>query len=160
MKSFSRQLAGLKAKKEGQAFESLFEVLCAKEGIAVTRIPDSCRVIGANRYVRVKSPFDWVISCKGSKFLIDTKSVAGSTIPYSLIDEFQVSEMAKHAGDFDTSGYVVWLRETDRIVFIPTRILKQCLGKRGSIQPEKGKLEENMDLGTSKNPKMTNMFWS
>lgn len=126
-------IRGLKAKRQGQSFENIFEVACRNHGLAVTRIPDSCRRVGANKLIQTKSPFDFVISYAGRSAMIDTKSCDGKAFPYSKIDPRQVLNLVDHEKEGTLSGYVVWLREIDAVVFIQAGFLEEAVGKRGSF---------------------------
>lgn len=125
---------GFRQQAFGSAFEDLFFNLCARvPGMAITRFPDGCRVIGRNRLVRVKTPCDWILTFGGVSALIDTKSSAGP-FPHSKIEAHQVHEMLKHSQSGAKSGYVIWMRKTDDVVFYNSLILSQLMVKRGSIK--------------------------
>lgn len=130
---------GKKAKKVGKDFESLFETICAGVGVACTRVPDGCKQVGVDRLfrprlIRVKSPFDWIISHKGRTALLDTKTVNDKNFGFSGIDPDQVRELLKHEQASSIGGYVIWLRESQKVVFIPASILADKIGQRGSFK--------------------------
>lgn len=126
-------LRGWQNQKSGTDFEGKFYAACYVKGIAITRVPDGCRQAGPHKIVRVKSPFDWIISYNGKTALIDTKSTS-RPLANSAIDQNQVSEMMKHWGRGVRAGYVVWFREEDRVMFIPADVLDRRRRKRGSIE--------------------------
>lgn len=109
----------------------MFQHQCKAEGIAITRIPDGCRTLGPRKLIRVKSPFDWILSLNGRAALIDTKTTQGDTFPNSKIDACQVGEMLNHAPVL--SGYVVRFERLAILAFIPATILSESIERRGSI---------------------------
>lgn len=129
-------IRGLKAKRQGQSFENIFESACLYNGIAVTRIPDSCRRVSHNKLLQVPSPFDFTISYRGRTAMIDTKTQAGKTYPYSDINSRQVLNLASHEAHGIPAGYVIWLREIDAVAFITAGYLEKAIGKRGSFQAD------------------------
>ena len=145
-KTLSRSQAGLKAKRYGEYFEALFKSACLARRIAVTRIPDGCKQLGQNRIIRVRSPFDWIVSKNGTTALIDTKTQEGKAFPNSKIDSHQVSELLPHETNGSIAGYVVWLREIDQIIFIPSTVLIKAQRDRGSID---GSTAGVMGIGSS-----------
>lgn len=122
------RLSGLAAKRQGSAFEEVFQRACQRSGVAVTRIPDGCKRVGPKRLIQVKSPFDWILTYQGKTVVIDTKSTANASFSNSGIDGHQVQEMLKHTG-----GYVVWLRLENQVIFVPATRLATLYGVRGSI---------------------------
>jgi penicillin-binding protein-related factor A (putative recombinase) len=129
---------GLIQKSFGDSFERLFHFQCCRtKGLAITRFPDGCKVLRQNKIVRVKTPWDWIVSYNGKTALIDTKTTEGDTFPNSKIEHHQVSEMYSHsiAGN-NNSGYVIWFRESDGVYFASSIILNNLLKVRGSLKPE------------------------
>lgn len=151
----NNRLAGLRAKRQGQAFEDIFYRACVAKRVAITRFPEGCRRIGPKRLVQVKTPFDWVVSYKNRTALIDTKSVSGAFFPNSAIEGHQVSEMLKHAEHGTIGGYVVWLRLVNHVIFIPATHLAANYEVRGSI----GHMNANVTLlGPCGNIDITQIF--
>lgn len=128
--------AGHRAKNNGAGFENIFQAMCARCGVGVTRVPDGCitRRRGNGIIVlRTKSPWDWVTSWNGKVALLDTKT-CGARFGNSAIDLFQVGEMLKHR-PHATAGYVIWQRDIDAVFFVDSRVLAGRIGVRGSINP-------------------------
>lgn len=126
---------GGKQKAFGNLFEELFYHACKKvPGLAVTRFPDGCKVVGPKKMIRVKTPCDWILTYGGVTALIDTKTTQGSSFHYSKIEAHQVNEMLTHQLSGGRSGYVIWLRKTDDVIFCNSHMLSQMMGRRGSIQ--------------------------
>lgn len=124
----SRVIAGKRAQRNGADFEAIFDWACTSQGIAITRIPDGCKQL-PNKLIRVKSPFDWVLSYNNKTAIIDTKTIDNNSFPHSKIDSFQVGELIKHP----ISGYIVWLRDINDVLYIPAHTLNTGLFIRGSI---------------------------
>lgn len=151
----NNRLAGLRAKRQGQAFEDIFYRACVAKRVAITRFPEGCRRIGLKRLIQVKTPFDWVVSYKNRTALIDTKSVSGAFFPNSAIEGHQVSEMLKHAEHGTIGGYVVWLRLVNHVIFIPATLLAANYEVKGSI----GHMNANVTLlGPCGNIDITQIF--
>lgn len=123
---------GIQSKRSGDSFEKLFVHACQIYDFAITRIPDGCRQLSNKRLIRIKSPWDFVISYQGHTALIDTKTVQGDTFPYSSITPHQVKALCDHANHGAMTGYVVWLRKTDRVIFIPAFTLHGALQSKNS----------------------------
>lgn len=117
--------------------------MATSAGIRVTRLPDGCKQIGPGKLIRVRSPFDWILSFKGKTALLDTKTISGKTFPYSAIDDFQAHILYAHEMEGAIAGYVVEIRGENRIIFLKASQLMSKLGQRGSFKPEDG-----LDLGT------------
>lgn len=145
MNTPTRRLAGLTAKRNGQNFENIFHAACYRQGMAVTRIPDGCRQVGPTKLLRVKTPFDWVVSYKDHTALIDTKTINAGTVGNASVVEHQVIDMLRHEIQGTKAGYVIWLRKLERVLFIPASILHKALGIRGSIAPT---VDGAVDLGS------------
>lgn len=126
-----RKIGGHKAKAYGQMFEKLFDMACKRHGIGVTQIPDSCKQISGSKIMRVKSPFDWVMSYQGHSAMIDTKTTEHDTFSRSDIVEHQVKELLVHEMGGTLGGYVIWFRAMDQIVFMPASTLNTL--KRSGI---------------------------
>lgn len=148
---------GNAAKAFGDLFEDLFFLGCRRTpGMVVTRFPDGCKVVGKNRLVRVKTPCDWVITYGGVSALIDTKTTAKNTFPFSKIETHQVDEMARHQSAGAKAGYVIWFRQTDDIIFVASLLLSEFISKRGSLKCEEG--NNIIHLGKSRDFNVTRIF--
>lgn len=111
------RLTGVKPVAIGKTFEELFRMTARANRVALTRIPDSCRSVGKS-IVRVKSPFDFILSFNSKTALIDTKTTQGSTFPCPKICEHQISELINHEHAGAIAGYVIWLRGSNRVIFM------------------------------------------
>jgi len=150
-----RKNQGRKAKAFGDLFESMFKYTCHKLGIAITVIPPGCKSMGGTRIIRVKSPFDWICTYQGKTALIDTKTCIGNAFPHSQISDHQIHELVHHQISGAIAGYVIWLRKSDRIIFLDALTLEKRAQKPGSINDE---LPEARSLGNGKSFDPTQMF--
>lgn len=123
---------GGKSQAFGSLFETIFLKTCRSQGVAITRIPDGCRQVG-KRIIRVKTPWDWVVSYQNRTALIDTKTVNADVFIHSAITEHQVNELFNHERSGALAGYVIWLRLTNRVFFMPAYALMQALQAGGSF---------------------------
>lgn len=130
-----RRIGGIKAKAYGQMFEQIFLMACKRHHIGVTQIPDACRQISASKIMRVKSPFDWVMTHQGKSAVIDTKTTEHDFFNRSDIVEHQVKELLTHEIAGGLGGYVIWFRSMDQIIFMPASTLNTLKrsGLGGSI---------------------------
>ena len=134
--TLAHAIQGLKAKNEGARFEKLFEAACLSRSIACTRFPDGCRQVGAYKLVRIKTPWDWVLSMNGRAAFIDTKSCNDNSFPHSHIEAHQIDAMLMHEAAGNFAGYVIWFRKPDLVIFMPASQLKPRIGERGSVRPD------------------------
>lgn len=134
-------IGGAKAQAFGSMFEELFHSQAVRNGLSVTRFPDGCKRAKGNKLVPVKTPFDWIVSQLGKGFaLLDTKTSATDCFKHSLITQHQVTEMLMHARNGIVAGYVIYLREIDRVIFVDSLTLLDLSLKRGSISVSQGLL--------------------
>lgn len=126
-----RRLQGRKAQSGGQGFEDIFERKCRIQKVICTRMPPGGKNVG-KRFVRIKTPFDWVLSYQKGFALIDTKTCNGVRLPNSKIEKHQIDELVLHESSGVTAGYVIWTRQNDRVFFLPASELVKRLGVRGS----------------------------
>lgn len=111
----------------GRQFESNFKIQCQYHQCQATRMPDGCKTVGAAKLIRVKTPFDWIVSWNKHTALIDTKTSKNNHFAHSLIEKHQVDELFLHEKQGIMSGYVVEFREADTVIFIPASAL--CMRK-------------------------------
>lgn len=130
----NRSLAGLKAKRNGQAFEELFEFMCNREHLACTRFPDGCERRGPRTLIQVQTPWDWIVTYMGRSAFLDTKFSSDRTFTHSMIKPHQVNEMLKHELAGSIAGYVIRF-VCGRVFFIRASDLKSRLEVVGSIAP-------------------------
>lgn len=134
-KLYQNRIRGKKAKQAGDSFEDRFKEECDRAGLIATRVPDGCRQTGPKNFIRVKTPWDWVVTDPVTRktALIDTKSANTKSFQNSHISEHQTKSMLPHENAGAIAGYVVWLRQLDSVIYIPSNILAINLAERGSI---------------------------
>ena len=135
-KAAGRRIAGKRAKEWGKTFETVFHASCLRKGIAISRMPDGCKQIGPGRIIRVKTDFDWVVTYNGQAGLFDTKTNESNTLGNSEIDRHQAQALFKHQMAGAVAGYILWLRNKNRVCFIPAKSLMELIGRRGSSDNE------------------------
>lgn len=113
----ARTLAGRKAQRYGQMFENLFRSNLTRARLAFDRMPDGCRVVGRGRLIRVKTPFDWIVTEGGRTAVLDTKTFDEHRLMPHMIEEHQLRALEKHARAGAVAGYVIWFRPCDLVVF-------------------------------------------
>jgi hypothetical protein len=129
-----RMQRGRVAKAAGNHFEQLFEVMCERNKLCVTRFPDGCKRVSAKQLVQVKTPWDWIVTHRGTTAFIDTKTSCELSFPHSKITEHQILEMIRHELHGAIAGYVIWLRKANVVVFVPASELLKLAREKGSIQ--------------------------
>jgi hypothetical protein len=139
---FKNVLKGARNQKNGASFEQLFKTRCEYSGLGVTRIPDGCKQLGGGRIIRVKSPFDWIVSSQSKTALIDTKVRSKARLTVSDFDQDQALELSKHKGA-TMAGFVCYLVPTGEVWYYPvggilTKVLDRVLlGSLDSFDPAK-----------------------
>jgi penicillin-binding protein-related factor A (putative recombinase) len=137
----------------GKGFENVLERITAQAGILCIRIPDGCQVVGLNKLVRRKTPFDYIL-CKDSKCaLIDAKTTIGKTFSITsdlLIKPHQISIMKQANEKGIIAGFLFLFRLTETLCFMEANELEELKyqGKK-SIGPQDcmvlGRLGEDLD---------------
>lgn len=116
----TRAQAGYIANKMGSAFEELFKAACNRSSVIWKRIPNGCRTyrdkFGKLQTKWVKTPFDFIITARGLSAVIDCKTIDSETMTYSFIKDHQLDALLD-MGVSINSGYVVWFRPVDCVVF-------------------------------------------
>lgn len=133
--SNNKKIQGALARQVGQDFEDMFTARCNYSKMVCVRIPDGGKTIKVKnilRVVKTKSPFDFIIGQNGKNAAIDCKTVQGKSFAYSSIDNSQLKWLS-YTSNTMVSGYVVWFRETDDVVFFNHKLLAG-LKKRESLK--------------------------
>jgi hypothetical protein len=135
LKTKTRQFSGRQAQSNGAIFEAMFFTAAARQGMTATRIPDGCKQLPNRRIIRVKTPFDWMLTHNGQAIVCDTKRNDAKTFPHARIDHFQVHHLLLNYARGINAGYIVWLATQDLTMFVPAPRLSKGLTTRGSICP-------------------------
>lgn len=135
--SLAKILGGKRAQSNGVMFEEALTRNARFSQIACTRMPDGCKQLNARRIIRVKTPFDFILTKNGKSAFIDTKTLDDKSFANSKIEEHQVNGIMPHVKAGSLGGYVVFARAIDTIYFIPVSVLHYNLYSptRGSIGP-------------------------
>jgi penicillin-binding protein-related factor A (putative recombinase) len=136
----NRRLGGFLAKKSGELFEAKIEGLCRYELITFVKIPPGCRSIGANRLVRVTTPFDCILGLGQQVVFLDLKSTREKKLSMtpSIVKPHQkeaLSKLARH----QKAGILVNFQAHDKLVFFDA---SKLYGK--PLAPEDGKTIVNL----------------
>lgn len=133
MKKTYAVLRGKKNKSQGRAFEHMFEHSLRKHKFAYDKMPDGCRQLGAFKLIRVKTPYDWIITLSGRTALIDTKSFIGDKLIPSQVTPHQAQSMRLHANRGAIAGYVIWFRDHNSVRFAESCVLDQITASKTGI---------------------------
>jgi hypothetical protein len=138
MFSAKRRLGGLKAKRNGDNFENMVEYQARRQGWTIESIPSGCKWIAANKIIAVPTPFDYVAAKKeyGAIFF-DAKTTDGKTFVKSALKPHQVNSLYTFELAGIRSGYLVWFKEIDSVVFFCASKLK-ALKSNCSLSIEDG----------------------
>lgn len=135
----ARRFSGWLAQREGDGFENLFRAFCTRKGVQCLRIPNGARIVRTPRGLKaipIRSPFDWVLGFNGQAALIDSKSTGERTFSYSSIVPHQLEALEMLAPHVAASGYVVYFRQSHKVIFMPTALLRS-IGPRQGWNPER-----------------------
>jgi penicillin-binding protein-related factor A (putative recombinase) len=144
MMSRASQLAsirGRKAKRAGQTFEQIIINEAYRSNLEIMRVPDGCKSTGAKSFIRIKSPFDFVLvdRSKENTIFCDVKSTQSGTFVPSLIKQHQVKELKKFSGLTKIkAGYIINFEKHSKVVFFPVTKLIESLVTRKGLRPSDG----------------------
>lgn len=113
----AKSLSGRKAQRHGQMFENLFRSNLFRARMAFDRMPDGCRVVGKGRMIRVRTPYDWIVTHEGRSAFLDTKSFDSDRLMPSNIEAHQLKALTAQANAGALAGYVIWFRPSDVVAF-------------------------------------------
>jgi hypothetical protein len=133
----AKRLGGKKAQEAGKGFEDIFCTLSRYQGFHVERMPDGCKQVNAKKFVRVKTPFDYML-LKEFRFyaFIDCKTVDSDRFKYSAIVDHQLESLTL-IGRHAIAGYIVWFRKGDTVSFFDWQVLSR-LAPNHSLFPSDG----------------------
>lgn len=123
MSSIVRSFAGLRAKRNGDNFETLFEARCRMYDVHYERVPNGCKQIAPNRIIRVRTPFDYILAFDGKSAVVDLKSCEARSFGFSKIVPHQLQAL-KNLSIGMIAGYVV--NNLDGVFFVPVQMLLSC----------------------------------
>jgi hypothetical protein len=139
-KSFSRIRGGMRAKREGDAFQNFFFSSCHYAGIYAVRFPDGAKRTmrgGRPHLIQVQTPFDFILIGHGNSAYVDTKSISDDVVTYSFLTQHQVGVLFDIENRGLKAGYVVHFKLTNQVYFFKASLLR-ALKPRQSLKPEDG----------------------
>lgn len=123
MSSIVRSFAGLKAKRNGDNFEALFEARCRMYDVHYEKVPNGCKQVAPNRVIRVRTPFDYILAFEGKSAVVDLKSCEARSFGFSKIVPHQLQAL-KNLSIGMIAGYVV--KNPEGVFYVPFQILQNC----------------------------------
>lgn len=115
-----------KNKGEGDAFEEVFEIQARLSGLFYEKNHLTAIYIPNKPPLIKKSELDYkLISQRGVIGFFDCKSFLAPFFTYSDINPFQLKRATHYNDWFVPSGFVVWLREVNRVVFYSGHLITQ-----------------------------------
>jgi Holliday junction resolvase len=142
-KQVNRRLIGKQAQMRGEIFEQRIDAMARYEGVSCTRVPDGCKQ-RFGKLIRIKSPFDFILSYQNRIALIDCKVRGEDKLYKSDITEHQVQELIKHR-QAAVTGYLVYHYMIDAVRFYP------------AIQMATGSMD-GVDLGSLQQFRVKRLF--
>lgn len=147
MTSLNKIIQGKKAKRNGDLFEDEFHRSAIKHGFSVIKIPSGCKQVSFGKIIRVKSPFDFVITKSGMCAFIDTKTTNSNTFGKSKVKPHQLQALLDQENQGLLAGYLIHFQNTNLVYFFKASIiynevksLKQengiCIGALHAMSPE------------------------
>ena len=121
----SKQIAGLKAKRNGDGFENLIINKFKSCGVAIKKIHTGTQFIGAGKTIPKKNLFDFISAYKGKTVFFDAKVRGDKTFPYSKVNQNQLDDLLLFEAQGINCGYVVGFEGGKRIVFFSASQLKK-----------------------------------
>lgn len=107
-----------KGRIEGNQFQNIFERMAKLNGLYAERNHLTAKFTYSGRTRVMKSELDYkLINREGRLGFFDCKSFEGSQFNYSMIEEHQVRRAAFYNQWRIPSGFVVWFRTPNRVVF-------------------------------------------
>lgn len=110
-------------REEGRQFEEIFKKQCNMQGISVRKKPLSAKWNYGGGLQLIESELDFELIFETLFAFIDAKTFDRDTLPHKLIKEHQVKTALWYMDNKVTSGYVVWHRPSNSVVFYDGRQL-------------------------------------
>lgn len=150
-----RRLGGKIAKISGEEFENILIPWANKLNATLTRIPNGCRTIKRGNklmVIRVKSPFDFLLSYQGKAVCFDAKSVNSNTFSHSMINQNQLNELLRIEKQLISAGLLIYLRKAQKVIFV--RASKLSTLRRGASVG----ISDGLDLNNLKSLNLALLF--
>ena len=140
MATFKKRQAGYKSKNAGDYFENMLHFFGTCQRIEVVRIPNGCKVVkirGKLVTIPIKSPFDFIIVKNGIAIFLDCKTVESGNFCYSDLTQHQVNGLFNLERQGITSGYLIYYRNINKIIFYKASVLSS-LRPKSSLDERSG----------------------
>lgn len=139
--SISRRIAnkmrGHLSQRRGEAFENLLRGECRRTKWTVVFFPPGIKNISTTRFIRVKTPLDFIF-VKGPKVVfIDAKTTKAKTYSFSKLTPHQIEMLIEIENHGHEAGYCVNFTELNITVFFRASMLVALKG-RTSLKPDDG----------------------
>lgn len=144
--SHSRSFAGLRAKRNGDNFETLFESRCRMYDVHYEKVPNGCKQVAPNRIIRVRTPFDYILGFEGKSAVVDLKSCEGSSFGFSKIVPHQLQAL-KNLSVGMIAGYII--NNSNGVFFASVQILLSCKSGQGINLESCERIGENFKFNPS-----------
>jgi hypothetical protein len=127
-------------KATGLGFETIFELQARQRGLYAEKNLLSARFLPTKKLIAVKSRLDFnLMTNTGKAAFVDLKSFVGESFTYSSIEPHQLGQALNYESRGFPSGFVVWFRKTNAVVFFSARTIQQA-GPGNSFDATKGKI--------------------
>lgn len=146
------RISGKKARANGAVFEQIFERRAKSQGWVFIRFPLGCRRVGRNTLLQIKTPLDCILVKDGRAIFVDLKSTGINNFSHSMVTPHQVEVLKAIECEHLSSGYIVWFRESDEVVFFGAGALDR-LKVRESLS-----VEDGITLGSIADFKLSEIF--
>lgn len=105
-------------RQEGKIFETLFEKQAKRSGFLVEKNGLTAKILWAGRPQLMKSQLDFLLADRSGRVgLFDCKSFDSDHFTFSDLNLKQVERAALYNEWGIPSGFVVWFRKSNRVVF-------------------------------------------
>jgi len=132
---YKRRMRGKLAKRTGENWENRLVSQCSLYDLEVIRIPDGCKQVGARQLIRVRTPFDFIVSDHYQAAFLDTKTVQKSSFGYKEIDQNQLGNLLKLWRHGHAAGYLIYFRPIDQVIFFHAGLLNDVRPGNGLFLP-------------------------
>jgi hypothetical protein len=123
---------------QGREFEEIFLKRAHSNGLLAIRKYPPAKPTGNGRFTVLKGQLDYeVVTCGGKWGAIDCKSFIDDFFTYSVLCQEQIKTAVLYNDWKILSGFVVWLRKPNQVVFYSGRTI-QSIGPGGRFEAKDG----------------------
>jgi hypothetical protein len=121
---YRRSQGQRQAQRNGAGWENVFQGHAARSGVLCIRFPNGCKTIpgpgGKPRLIRVRTPFDWILSHQGKAGFVDTKSTTELDVHLcTQVSDHQLAALRALEMQGHVCGYVVFFPKAERRRVLP-----------------------------------------